>query len=151
VTATTDQRTDHSDVSDSLVEGLKTDRERDTRSCRQDDCHGELTLTDDERVICQLCRCTPDGVYLPPDDEGGEGRVDGMCVQYKFFHPSGGSGCGFSTSDPKGSRGENGSPERYDNSGNVRLPGGVEAVYDEDDKVRPRGVTDEYTFDLSTL
>jgi hypothetical protein len=36
-------------------------------------------------------------------------------------------------------------------NGSVRLAGGYERVYDEDDENRPDGVGDEYTFDLSTL
>jgi len=41
--------------------------------------------------------------------------------------------------------------ERYDHSGRVVLPGGWEQVYDQNDERRPDSVTDEYTFDLTTV
>ncbi len=119
-----------------LAKGLKNDRPEDSRSCPHE-CHGSLSLLDDNRVICETCRCTPDGIYIPLD-EPKTSVIEGRCLQSSWFNPY-------------PSRSQNGSPERYDGSNRVRLPGGFEEVYDEDPEGRPRGVGDEYTWDLSTL
>jgi hypothetical protein len=113
-----------------LVKAIKDEHVDEDRRCRHSDCDGELTLTDAENPICKMCRCTPDGIYLPPQSRGG--------------------GSGFSTPYPKGSRPETAGAETYENSDIVRLPGGHEAVYDETEANRPHGVGPEYTFDLST-
>lgn len=57
-----------------LAQGLKNDRAEDSRDCLHSSCHGELTLTDGERVVCRSCRCTPDGIFLMPQrrDEDDE-------------------------------------------------------------------------------
>jgi len=117
-----------------LVQGLKNDRPEDSRSCPHE-CHGSLSLTDEDIPICQSCRCTPDGVYLPTS----------MDTTANKAWRSGSRG-----ENPYPSRGED-APPRYDNSDLVVLPGGHEEVYDEDDENRPNGVIDEYTWDLSTL
>ena len=107
----------------SLADALRTDEPEDTRDCPHESCEGSLSVTDDDRVLCQTCRCTPEGVFLPPD--------------------------------PKGQQGENGVPQAWNHdeypNGAARLAGGYDDVYDEDEDERPRGVGDEYTFDLSTL
>lgn len=117
----------------------------DSRSCPHD-CHGNLDLTDSGNVICQTCRCTPDGVYLPPKERTwGKDRHD------RLFEPR---GSGFLGGNPWGQRGEDGSVERavrYDNSNIVQMAGGYEEVYNRDPDIRPNGVGTEYTFDLSTL
>ena len=118
----------------SLADALRTDEPEDTRDCPHESCEGSLSLTDNDRVLCQTCRCTPEGVFLPLDplDEGGS-----------------------SASNPKGQRGEDRVPQAWNHdeypNGAARLAGGYDDVYDEDDDERPCGVGDEYTFDLSTL
>jgi len=120
---------DSGSVCSQLAAGIKTDEEHDSRPCPHDDCHGTLTLTDAENVVCASCRCTPDGIYLPPQVRGHNGTT---LARY---------------------RGTAGtwSHDTYDNSTATRLAGGYEAVYDEEDRNRPSGVGTEYTFDLSTL
>lgn len=125
-----------------LVEGLKRDRPEDSRDCPHE-CHGSLTLTENERVICQSCRCTPDGVFSEPSEST----------------PDQPRGLVSSARNPYPSHTENGDAERewYSHSfrecslTRVRMPGGFENVYDENDENRPDGVDDEYTWDLSTL
>lgn len=113
------------------IKNVDTDRE--TRDCPHN-CHGTLSLTPADNVICESCRCTPDGVYLPPKIQS---RSNGS-RRHKGW----------------GKRGENTLPQsrdRYDNSNNVILVGGYEKVYNEEDDIRPRTVDEEYTWDLSTL
>jgi len=112
----------------------------DTRHCS---CGGVLTLTESGNPICQQCRCTPAGVYLPPPQK--EWLIDAKEYLYDA------RGQWSSASDPKGKRVQTTRPERYDNSNLVVLVGGREELYNADDDIRPNGVTDEYTFDLSTL
>mgnify|MGYP007038804118 CR=1 FL=1 len=129
-----------------LAEGIKNDREEDTRGCPHEGCHGHLTLTEDEnRVVCSGCRCTPDGVYLPlPESKhaityvasrrnpeglwGGNTVRDGWELVFRRGH------------------------DTYDNRYQdvPRLAGGYEAVYDQDERGRPHGVSDAYTWDLSS-
>ena len=131
------------------------DRDVDSRDCRHDSCHGSLHVTDGV-VICGHCRCTPDGVYIPPDDTGAASNLSkSRCSQYTFVHPRGRHVSG---AEPHPSRRTNGNNrDSYGHTSGecsltrVRMPGGFERVYDEDDDHRPDGVTDEYTFDLSTL
>lgn len=131
-----------------LAKGLKIDHEEDSRSCPHE-CHGELELTEDGTVLCQLCRCTPDGVYYPPDGEWDDD--DSQCVQYRWFHPTiEAREGGFPDENPHPLRGGNRSVEHYSHSGAVILVGGFEIVYNENDEIRPNGVTEEYTFDLTT-
>ena len=89
-----------------LAQGLKNDRASDSRPCPHDTCHGELTLTNDDRVVCTSCRVTPNGVFLMPDwegedDEDGEDErysnsnevilPGGREVVYDETHPAGGT------------------------------------------------------------
>jgi len=108
----------------SLADAIRTDKPEDTRSCRQDTCEGSLSVRNDDTVYCTSCYCTPAGVFVPPNP-----------------HPSDGENALL------GSWGH----DTYNNSESVRLAGGYEPVYDEDEDRRPNGVGDEYTFDLSTL
>jgi len=137
-----------------LAGGLRTDEPSDKRSCPHD-CHGQLTLINQDeddtptRVVCTLCRCSPSGTYYPPERKDSGDSHTG--VQYSFFHPPDSSGGGINGYDPKRvNGGEEPDPRTYSN-GTVRLPGGYEAVYDQDDSNRPDGVSSAYTFDLSTL
>jgi hypothetical protein len=110
----------------------------DTRDCPHD-CHGNLSLTDDEEVICETCRCTPDGEYISPEERTWVSQPRGWL---------------FSRPNPKGERLQNHPPderERYRGSNLVRLYGGRTCLYDADDEERPDGVTEEYTFDLPLL
>jgi len=107
-----------------LADAIRNDGPEDSRSCPHETCHGSLTVDDDDTVYCPSCRCTPAGVFLPPDP-----------------YPS----------DGPNTRVESWSHDHYDNVSAVRLAGGYDAVYNEDDDARPQGVGEEYTFDLSTL
>lgn len=131
---------------------VNVDEPRDSRDCPHE-CHGELTVDEEDRVLCETCRCTPDGVYLPPETH--ESTASGCGLQATFFDPYHGIGPASSDADPKGLRPEVRSKRDsyYDcyPSGAARLAGGYEAVYDEDDEGRPDGVPEDYTFDLSTL
>ncbi len=145
MSATKSTTSDNGERVTTLAAGLKNDEPQDSRGCPHD-CHGNLTLTEKDRVVCDGCRCTPDGVYIPLDDA------------HKY------DGVGFSAYKPLGSDPENTDPngwkhclapeyvnhDDYDNSQNVRLAGGYEAVYDQDDERRPNGVSDEYTFNLAS-
>jgi len=111
-----------------LAKGIKTDEDHDTRGCPHDECHGSLMLTNSENVVCTSCRCTPDGIYLPPTDGNGTSAFAG-----------------------RNDRTPTWDHDTYDTSNKQRLAGGYEAVYDEDDENRPNGVGTEYTFDLTTL
>jgi hypothetical protein len=146
MSATKSTTSDNGERVTSLAAGLKNDEPRDTRGCPHD-CHGTLKLTEQDRVVCDGCRCTPEGVYIPLDD----------AEQY--------DGVGFSAYKPLGSDPENTDPnawkhcnapeyvdhDTYDNYPyNTRLAGGYEAVYDQDDQRRPNGVDESYTWDLSS-
>jgi hypothetical protein len=115
----------------SLAEQLRGDGDGYSRDCPHS-CPGSLTVTDDDTVYCEECRTTPDGVYLPP--------------------PKHGKTIGFSGREGWGKDRQNHLPDgdKYPHSGNVRMAGGFEPVYDEEDERRPDGVTNEYTFDLTT-
>ena len=137
----------------SLADAIKTDEPEDTRSCRHQDCHGTLTVTDEDRVVCGSCRCTPDGVFLPPESSGGSGF---RRYNPRFARRTTWCGDGYADSDPKGVPDEDGvlqrwNHEKYDNSDKARLAGGYDDVYDEEEAERPAGVGDEYTFNLTTL
>jgi len=144
-----------------LAEGMRTDRETDRRGCPQPSCHGVLSLIEaedgSERVCCETCRCTPDGEYLNPErrdldegaDDSGDKRVvqtgnQGQCVQFHFFYRQS------IVEESEGPAGWFRDRDTYE-SGERRMAGGYERVYDEDDDARPHGVGDAYTFDLSTL
>lgn len=114
------------------IKNVDTDRE--TRDCPHN-CHGSLSLTPAENVICESCRCTPDGVYLPPKIQGANGtRSSGR--------KGWGKGVEITLADDR---------DRYDNSDKIILAGGHEVVYNEENDVRPRTVGESYTWDLSTL
>ena len=140
MSATKSTTADEDDALTDLAKGIKTDEPQDTRDCPHEDCHGSLTLTDSDRVVCETCRVTPSGIFLyPPMREVG--------------------GYGHPPDAPLGSHYEDTGSESwneqwmdkhsgYDNEDEVRLAGGYERVYDADDHRRPDGVTDEYTFNL---
>lgn len=152
-TATPDETHEESSVQTAFVRGLKNDRDEDTRSCKQPDCHGSLKLTEEDIVVCHSCRCTPNGIYLSPEVRE-RAREDS---NYTFTYTIAGRTRegGESPYNPYPSKGRNTdagtSRERYDNSGQVICVGGKETVYNANDEVRPDSVGEEYTFDLSTL
>jgi len=160
-----------------LAEGMRTDRETDRRGCPQPSCHGVLSLIEmddgSERVCCETCRCTPDGEYLNPDRRDLDDNEDnepptsenvvgvsssetsatprvvqtgnqGQCVQFHFFYRQS------IVDESEGPAGWFRDRDTYE-SGQPRMAGGYERVYDEDDDARPHGVGEAYTFDLSTL
>lgn len=164
---TADNADDGAQSVTSLADAIKADTDEDKRACRQPSCHGSLTV-EDGRVVCSLCRCTPDGVYLPLDGDGSEGTVGNAGSAQRA------SDNGYETADeitrsawrdnvlsgadPKGPQVEITATDGWQDGGDtyprsqvMRLAGGYERVYDADDDRRPDGVTDEYTFDLSTL
>lgn len=144
MSATKSTSAESNDGATSLAEGLQTDEPGDTRSCPHE-CHGSLSVTDSDIVICESCRCTPDGTYLPPDD-GETDNIEGRGTVFypSYPHPS-------RRSEPFQTWGHDEYREHDDGHEYVRLAGGYERVYDEDEDNRPDGVDDEYTFDLSTL
>lgn len=99
-----------------LADAIKhIDKDQDTRDCPHE-CHGVLTVTDDNVVLCQSCRCTPDGVYYPPeqnDSSTNSGRVK-------------------SNHNPWGQRREHGNVDRYRHSNKVRLAGGYTEAYPQE-------------------
>jgi len=111
----------------------------DTRDCPHD-CPGTLDRTDDE-LVCSTCRCRPDGTYVPPvrDVENG-GKMKALCVQTRWFNPH--------TCDDMNRSTQSTDRDRYAHSNRMKCYGGYEYVYDETD---PRGGTDHYVFDISTL
>lgn len=106
------------------------DRDRDSRDCPHD-CHGSLDVDDDGRVICESCRCTPDGVYIPPKETRSSGSnpkgswgentlPDGGYYHCTFFEPIWPIGKHpWADSDR----------ERYRNSNEVVLAGGFEEAW----------------------
>jgi len=59
-----------------LADFVRTDRKEDRRPCRQEHCEGELSVTEDDIVLCERCRCDVDGVFRWPtsDDRGDDER-----------------------------------------------------------------------------
>jgi hypothetical protein len=111
---TTDDGTTYTE----LAEAMRSDEPQDSRECPHE-CHGSLSVKDDDTVLCESCRCTPDGVYLPPDTERGDGTpVKSACSQYTFFCCEG----SFPMFYPHPWANED--RERYRHSGAVRLVGG---------------------------
>jgi hypothetical protein len=156
-TSTSETTTEDTDVTveqTSLKEAIKNEADHDHRPCPHK-CYGSLTVEDDV-VLCQTCRHTPDGEYVPPkyeDDDGGS-PDDTQCSQYIFFHTN--MERRFLESqhqNPWGRWGENTDPREsyYDFSKKPRMFGGNWRVYSANNDVRPDGITEEYTFDLSTL
>jgi hypothetical protein len=131
-----DPTTDSSHATTPLAHAIEhIDRDTDERSCPHE-CHGSLSV-DDGRVLCETCRCTPDGVFLPPADESTVN--EGRCSQYLWFN----------TKVPQTNHPwHTGECERYHNSNRAKMPGGYQNVYDE---THPAGKGDEYTFDISSL
>jgi hypothetical protein len=176
-TATSETTTEDTDVTveqTSLKEAIKNEADHDHRPCPHK-CYGSLSVVDashvststeaspreaseveDDVVLCQTCRHTPDGEYVPPkyeDDDDGS-PDDTQCSQYIFFHPN--MERRFLESqhqNPWGRWGENTDPREsyYDFSKKPRMFGGNWRVYSANNDVRPDGITEEYTFDLSTL
>jgi len=119
--ATTDS-TDDSETTDTLLKGLKNDEDQDTRDCPHN-CHGSLTVVEreaEEMVLCQSCRCTPDGVYYDPDDSTTPE------VGFQAFAPN----------RDNWDRGlewrRSGERERYRNSDNVMMVGAFEGPYPDE-------------------
>lgn len=119
--STPDTETD-SNVSDSLLKGLKNDEDQDTRDCPHN-CHGSLSVVEDgdtERVLCQSCRCTPEGVYYDPDDSTTPE------IGFQAFAPN----------RDNWDRGlewrRSGEREKYRNSGNVKMVGAFEGPYPDE-------------------
>jgi len=123
-----------------LARGLKNDEDKDRRSCPHDGCHGTLELTDSDRVVCNGCRCTPDGVYLPLPPS--KHYVTPHSQQYEPIQ--------LRTKDVW-ERSLNVEHGYYINSKKPRMAGGYEEVYNKNSEIRPDTVTNEYTFDLTTL
>ena len=182
---------DNGDGVTPLIRGLRIDEDADSRHCPHE-CHGSLELIEEDSpgpptVVCGACRCTPDGVYLPPkwphEDNGGsnseesetaenaergsanrpssqaktnennrtEWLIEGYCSQNIWFYPKGVHPETVpATRSPSVETEYDGKPVRYRHSKDVILPGGHEDVYNEDEEIRPAGVSDEYTFDLTT-
>lgn len=124
---------------DSLVEAIKTDEPQDSRACPHGDCHGSLSVvedsaTDSERVLCQTCRCDPDGVFHEPD-EGHSPSAEATGLQATFWYPNGPPS---STFDPKGSAWDSqlewkyGERLEYRVSGNVKMVGGFEEAWPQE-------------------
>jgi len=114
---TTDGGTTHTE----LAEAMRSDEPQDSRDCPHE-CHDSLSVKDDDTVLCESCRCTPDGVYLPPsrEDDADDGNpVKSACSQYIFHVCDGGS---FPTFYPHPWAKED--RERYRHSHRVRLVGG---------------------------
>lgn len=103
-----------------LAERIKADGPEDHRSCPHN-CPGNLSLLNDDRVICQTCRTTPEGVYIPP--KGETGVNEGRCAQFSWFCPSV-EGNGHPWADDE--------REHYRHSGKVVLAGGFEEAYPHD-------------------
>jgi len=127
---------------DAFLQGLKNDRDEDTRKCPHN-CHGHLEVVEqanDEMVLCQSCRCTPDGVYYPLDDDDETPGVDSgsMGFQAPFFYPNGPSRPVF---NPRHSEWDSqlefrnyGEREEYRVSENIKMVGGFEEAW-PDEKV----------------
>jgi len=119
--STTDTTTDSEPV-DTLLKGLKNDEDQDTRKCPHN-CHGELSVVEDgdtERVLCQSCRCTPEGIYYDPDDSTTPE------VGFQAFAPNRDNwdrGLEWRRSDDR---------ERYRNSDNVKMVGGFEEAWPQE-------------------
>jgi len=122
MTTTTTDSTDDSEQANTLLKGLKNDEDQDTRDCPHN-CHGSLSVEEhdsEEIVLCQSCRCTPDGVYYDPDDSTTPE------VGFQAFAPN----------RDNWDRGlewrQSGERERYRNSDNVMMVGAFERAYPEE-------------------
>lgn len=118
------------------------DTKFDSRDCPHE-CHGTLSTDDDGRVLCETCRCTPDGVYLPPENDEDGGAVSepskSDCSQYLFFE---GGYPRSSTFNPKGSEWDNHLAEpdhtgdlvraTYRNSGKRKVVGSFEKPWSQE-------------------
>lgn len=147
-----------------LVERIKHTPEGDFRRCPHEGCDGRLKLTKDEtQVVCSSCRCTPNGIYLSPPKL----TKSPPYLSSRFYLPNPNLTDDItylaSRSDPESIWGDKTiadgwkhhfrrGHDTYDNRyGDVaRLAGGYEAVYDRDERGRPHGVDDSYTWDLSS-
>lgn len=116
---------DQSDnVTTSLAQGMQYDREEDTRSCPHD-CHGHLELSEDDVPICATCRCSPEGVYYPPDTySGGQIEPRGTVLRARNPHHR----ASRSTLHPWA----NDERERYRGSNAIILPGGFEDAWPQE-------------------
>ena len=142
--AHTDPAVDSTDTTISLAHAIThIDTDTDDRNCPHE-CHGTLSVTDDDRVICETCRCTPAGVYIPPPERSS--RTKPRYVQSGWF-------------DPRGVRGDNGVAQSFNHDEyngpdtsttltRVRMAGGYQRVYDE---THSAGAGDSYEWDISSL
>lgn len=136
-----DPRTDTDNTVTSLAYAIKEiDEDEDSRACKDEHCHGSLTTTDGGIVICRSCRCTPDGIYYPPQ------RHDDYESNPPHF------GTIHNPKDPPRPphlTSRNGDDrEEYIHSKDIILPGGFTAVYDADEGA---GDGDEYEFALGLI
>lgn len=115
------------------------DTKYNSRDCPHE-CHGTLTTDDDSRVLCESCRCTPDGVYLPPESDTDNSTTSKSdCSQYLFFQDGETRSSAF---NPKGSEWDNHLAEqdyhgdldraRYRNSNAVIMVGGFEEAHPQE-------------------
>jgi len=138
----TEEDTVETENESSLLSGIKTDEPQDTRSCPHEHCHGSLSVenedSNNERVICQSCRCTPDGVYFEPDVRGTNprGNESETGLQAPFFEPNGPVRPTF---NPNNSEWDShlefrnyGEREQYRVSGNVKMVGGFESAWPQE-------------------
>jgi hypothetical protein len=142
--ARTDPAIDSTDTTTSLAHAIEhIDTATDDRDCPHG-CHGTLSVDDDDRVICETCRCTPAGVYIPPSEDSS--RTDSRCSQFQWFYP-------------RGQTGDNGDAESFDHDKyngpdnsttltRVRMAGGYQHVYDE---THSAGAGDAYEWDISSF
>lgn len=140
-----DEQNGSTDTDEStLLQGLKNDEKQDTRKCPHTHCHGNLSVVEQDNgeiVLCQSCRCTPDGVYYEPEERSTPSTShDGQCSQYLFFK---GEEPDVTAFDPRGNEWDNGlqfrnsgEREEYRNSGNVKMVGGFEDPWSQEHTTR---------------
>lgn len=138
---------DAEDASAGPPSATPTSDENEDQDHDEDEGEGEDT---EVVAVCHTCRCTPDGEFLSPET-------------FEWYSPYTGAGTDYAGRSPHPSRvqmvapdgwrecGDRRGHDRYSGSRKVRLAGGYDAVYDEDETDRPHGVGGEYTFDLTTL
>lgn len=140
-----------------LAAAMTNDTPSDYRSCPHK-CYGTLRI-EDGKAVCPVCRHTPDGEHIPTSmkQQNTTDNHDEHCFQSTWFYPiTEDRGTHSSVPNPWGRWGENGTPDDpdesyYDISKKPRMFGGNWRVYSKDEETRPDGVTEDYTFDLTTL
>lgn len=137
----TDPCTDTDSTITSLAHAIKEiDEDRDNRDCPHEGCHGSLSVTDNDLVICHSCRCTPDGIYYPPQrHDDYESNPPHFGTIHNRKDPP----------QPPHLTSKNGDDrEEYIHSKQIILPGGFTAVYDADEDA---GDGEEYEFSLGLI